>query len=88
MPNANVQILPGQSNPGPSPATESKAGFDYSVTDAFKVGGDALFVGSQYFVGDVSNRTEVAFLCFSTSSASYQVNKTFQIYARADNYFR
>ena len=29
-----------------------KAGIDYSVTDAFKVGGDMLVAGSQYYVGD------------------------------------
>ena len=38
------------------PRNRIKAGVDYAVTDAFKVGGDALFVGSQYFVGDESNQ--------------------------------
>src|SRR5258707_7885807 len=36
------------------PRHRIKAGFDYSITDAVKVGGDALFVSSQYFVGDRS----------------------------------
>jgi hypothetical protein len=29
-----------------------KAGFDYFVTEAFKVGADVVFVSSQYLVGD------------------------------------
>ncbi len=70
------------------PRNRIKAGIDYSVTDAFKVGGDALFVGSQYFVGDESNQAQrlPSYAVFNLH-ASYQINKTFQIYARADNIF-
>jgi outer membrane receptor protein involved in Fe transport len=63
------------------------AGIDYSVTDAPKIGGDALFVSSQYFVGDESNQAQrlpSSYAVFNLH-ASYQINKTFQIYARADN---
>lgn len=83
----NVQILPGNRIPA-IPRNRIKAGIDYSVTDAFKVGGDALFVGSQYFVGDESNQAQ-RLPCYAVFNlhASYQVNKTFQIYARADNIF-
>ena len=42
----NVQILPGNRIPA-IPRNRIKAGIDYSVTDAFKVGGDALFVDGQ-----------------------------------------
>ena len=52
--NGNIQILPGNQIPA-VPRDRIKASIDYAVTDAFKVGGDALFVGSQYFVGDGSN---------------------------------
>src|SRR5882724_1150993 len=85
--DGNVQILPGNRIPA-IPRNRIKAGFDYSVTDAFKVGGDALFVGSQYFVGDESNQAQrlPSYAVFNLH-ASYQVNKTFQIYARADNIF-
>ncbi|MFL6838762.1 MAG: TonB-dependent receptor, partial [Bradyrhizobium sp.] len=48
--NGNVQILPGNQIPA-VPHHRIKAGFDYSITDALKVGADALFVSSQYFVG-------------------------------------
>jgi outer membrane receptor protein involved in Fe transport len=83
--NGNVQILPGNRIPA-IPRNRIKAGIDYSVTDAFKVGADALFVSSQYFVGDESNQAQrlPAYAVFNLH-ASYQINKTFQIYARADN---
>src|SRR5258708_6771385 len=55
--NGNVQILPGNRIPA-IPRNRIKAGIDYSVTDAFKIGGDALFVSSQYFVGDESNQAQ------------------------------
>jgi outer membrane receptor protein involved in Fe transport len=85
--DGNVQILPGNRIPA-IPRNRIKAGFDYSITDAFKVGGDALFVGSQYFVGDDSNQAQrlPSYAVFNLHT-SYQINKTFQIYARADNIF-
>ncbi len=85
--NGNVQILPGNRIPA-IPRNRIKAGIDYSVTDAFKVGGDALFVGSQYFVGDGSNQAQrlPGYAVFNIHT-SYQINKTIQIYARADNIF-
>jgi outer membrane receptor protein involved in Fe transport len=85
--DGNVQILPGNRIPA-IPRNRIKAGIDYMVTDAFKVGGDALFVDSQYFVGDESNQAQrlPSYAVFNLH-ASYQINKTFQIYARADNIF-
>src|SRR6202030_1867689 len=53
----NVQILPGDRIPA-IPRNRVKAGIDYWLTDAFKAGWDALFVGSQYFVGDESNQAQ------------------------------
>src|SRR5204862_1925944 len=55
--NGNVQIVPGNRIPA-IPRNRIKAGIDYAVTDAFKVGGDALFIRSQYFVGDESNQAQ------------------------------
>ena len=85
--DGNVQISPGNRIPA-IPRNRIKAGFDYSVTDAFKVGGDALFVSDQYFVGDESNQAQrlPSYAVFN-AHASYQVNKTFQIYGRVDNIF-
>ena len=53
--DGNVQIVPGNRIPA-IPRNRVKFGMDYSITDAFKVGGDALFVSNQYFVGDESNQ--------------------------------
>jgi outer membrane receptor protein involved in Fe transport len=85
--NGNVQILPGNQIPA-VPRHRIKAGFDYAITDALKVGADALFVSSQYFVGDDSNQAAKlpSYAVFNVH-ASYQINKTFQIYGRIDNIF-
>ena len=82
-----VQILPGNRIPA-IPRNRVKLGIDYSITDAFKVGGDALFVGSQHFVGDESNQAAKlpGYAVFNLHT-SYQINKTFQIYGRVDNIF-
>src|ERR1019366_1006072 len=85
--NGNVQVLPGNRIPR-VPRNLFKAGIDYSVTDAFKIGGDMLFVGSQYFVGDDSNQAQkLPSYAVVNLHASYQINKMFQVYARADNIF-
>ncbi|OCK54912.1 TonB-dependent receptor [Bradyrhizobium sp. LMTR 3] len=83
--DGNIQVLPGNRIPA-IPRNRVKVGIDYSVTDAFKVGGDALFVGSQYFVGDESNQAArlPGYSVFNVH-ASYQINKTFQLYGRIDN---
>ncbi|MDB5574924.1 MAG: hypothetical protein JWR80_100 [Bradyrhizobium sp.] len=85
--DGNVQVLPGNRIPS-IPRNRIKAGFDYSITDAFKVGGDALFVGSQYFAGDESNQAaRLPSYAVFNAHGSYQINKTFQLYGRVDNIF-
>jgi iron complex outermembrane receptor protein len=85
--DGNVQILPGNRIPS-IPRDRVKAGIDVSITDALKVGGDALWVGSQYFVGDESNQaTRLPSYAVFNVHSSYQINKTFQIYGRIDNIF-
>jgi outer membrane receptor protein involved in Fe transport len=85
--NGNVQILPGNQIPA-IPRHRIKASIDYSITDALKVGGDALYVSSQYFVGDESNQASKlpGYVVFNLR-ASYQIDKTFQIYGRINNIF-
>jgi outer membrane receptor protein involved in Fe transport len=85
--NGNIQVVPGNRIPA-IPRNRIKAGFDYSITDAFKVGGDALIVGGQYFVGDESNQASrlPAYAVFNLRT-SYQIDKTVQIYGRVDNIF-
>jgi outer membrane receptor protein involved in Fe transport len=83
--NGNIQILPGDQIPA-VPRHRIKLGADYAITDALKIGGDVLFVSSQYFVGDESNQaTKLPSYTVFNLHASYQIDKTFQVYARADN---
>lgn len=85
--SGNVQILPGNRIPA-IPRDRVKAGIDIAVTEAFKIGGDALWVGSQFFVGDESNQaTRLPSYAVFNVHSSYQINKTFQIYGRVDNLF-
>src|SRR6266567_4455434 len=85
--NGNIQILPGNRIPG-IPRNRIKAGIDYSITDAIKVGGDAQFFSDQFFVGDGSNQAQrlPSYTVFNVH-APYQINRTFQVYGRIDNIF-
>ena len=83
--DGNILVMPGNRIPS-VPRNRVKLGLDYSVTDAFKVGGDALFVASQYFAGDESNQaTRLPGYSVFNLHASYQINKTYQLYGRIDN---
>ncbi len=83
----NIQILAGNRLPM-SPRHRLKAGFDYALTPALKLRTDMLLVGNQYFEGDAANLNArlPAFATFN-SGVSYQVNKTFEIFAKVDNIF-
>jgi len=62
---------------------------DYSITDALKVGGDALFVSDQYFFATSPIRRKgcTSYTVFN-AHASYPVNKTFQDLRARRQYFR
>ena len=85
--DGNIQVLPGNHIPR-LPSHLVKASVEYAVTDVWKVGGDALFVSSQYFVGDGSNQFPKlpSYTVFNVHT-SYQITKNFQIYCRVDNLF-
>jgi outer membrane receptor protein involved in Fe transport len=85
--NGNVQILPGNVIPA-IPRNRVKASVDYWVTEKLKLGGDAMWVSGQYFVGDESNQfPQLPSYTVFNLHGSYQINKTFQVYARVDNVF-
>lgn len=85
--NGNIQVMPGNRIPA-IPRNRLKAGIDYAVTDELKVGGDVLYVSSQYFVGDESNQfMRLPSYAVANLHASYQLTKNVQIYARANNIF-
>ncbi len=82
-----IQVMPGDQIPG-VPRHRIKAGIDYAVTDDFKLGGDVLFVSSQYFAGDGSNQEpKLGSYTVVNLHGSYQVTKNFQVFARVDNVF-
>jgi outer membrane receptor protein involved in Fe transport len=85
--DGNIRVMPGNQIPA-VPRNRLKAGIDYAITDQFKVGGDALFVTSQYFAGDESNQfMKLPSYAVFNLHASYQVTKQVQLYARANNIF-
>ncbi|KJC39891.1 TonB-dependent receptor [Bradyrhizobium sp. LTSP857] len=85
--DSNIQISPGNQIPN-VPRHRIKAGIEYAVTDAWKVGGDALWVSSQYYVGDESNQAPKlpGYAVFNLHT-SYQVTKNLQFYGKVDNVF-
>ncbi|MBK3659654.1 TonB-dependent receptor [Bradyrhizobium diazoefficiens] len=85
--DGNIQVLPGDQIPA-IPRHRVKVGVDYAVTDDWKVGGNALFVSSQYLVGDESNQYSKlpSYTVFSLHT-SYQVTKNLQLYGKVDNIF-
>lgn len=83
--DGNIFVIPGNHIPG-IPKHRIKASIDYAVTDAFKLGWDMLYVSNSFFIGDDSNQqpTLPGYAVFNLRG-SYQIDKTFQIYARIDN---
>jgi outer membrane receptor protein involved in Fe transport len=82
-----IQVLPGNQLPA-IPRHRVKVGVDYAITDVWKVGGNALFVSSQYLVGDESNQyAKLPSYTVFNLHTSYQVTKNFQLYGKIDNIF-
>lgn len=85
--DGNIQVLPGNHIPR-LPSHLIKASIEYAVTDVWKVGGDALFVSSQYFVGDEFNQfPKLPSYAVFNLHTSYQITKNLQIYGRVANIF-
>ena len=81
--DGNIQVSPGNQLPA-IPRHRVKVGVDYAVTDVWKVGGNALFVSSQYLVGDESNQyAKLPSYTVFNLHTSYQVTKNFQLYGRS-----
>ena len=85
--NGNILVSPGNVIPA-IPRNQVKVGFDFAATDKFKFGADAIYMSSQYFVGDQSNQEpQLPGYTVVNLHASYQINQTYQIYGRVDNVF-
>ena len=85
--NGLVQVVPGNQIPA-IPRHRFKVGVDFNLTEKLKVGGDALLVSGQYFVGDDSNQApKLPPYAVFNLHGSYRIDKNLQIYGRVDNIF-
>jgi iron complex outermembrane receptor protein len=80
-----VNVRPGDKIPG-IPANRFKIGFDYSITDAWKVGADLNVVGAQYLVHDDTNQSPmVPGYQVLNLHTSYQVTPNIEIFGLINN---
>jgi iron complex outermembrane receptor protein len=85
--NGDIFVTPGKQIPG-IPRHQIKGGLDYAVTPSWKVGGDMIWVGSQWYVGDDANQNvKLADYWVANLHTSYQVSKELQIYGLVNNLF-
>jgi outer membrane receptor protein involved in Fe transport len=83
--NGNIQVSPGDKIPM-IPQHRFKFSADYKVTPEFTIGGDVNVTGSQHFAGDESNQfPQLPAYWFADISASYQLTKNIQLYAKVEN---
>ncbi len=85
--NGNIHVTPGDHIPM-IPLNQVKVGADYAVTPEWKVGADAQFVGSRFFVGDEANQNEkLPAYWVANLHTTYQVTKDVQIFGLVNNVF-
>jgi len=85
--DGNIFVKSGDHLPG-IPQNILKFGADYSITDAWTVGGSALYESGQYLFGDEANLTPTTPPYFVLGlRTAYQVTKNFQVFAKIDNAF-
>jgi iron complex outermembrane recepter protein len=82
-----INVLPGDHIPG-IPAHRLKLGAEYAITDAWKLGGDVNYFGSQYLIHDDSNlNPKVPAYWVANLHTSYQVTKNVQLFGLVQNLF-
>lgn len=85
--DGTVHVVPGNHIPG-VPQHQFKAGAEYLVTPEWKVGGDLVAVGSQWYVGDDANQNvKLPGYVVVNLHTSYQVTKEITLFAVANNIF-
>jgi iron complex outermembrane receptor protein len=83
----NIFVTPGDHIPS-TPQHRFKAGVEYTVTDAWKIGFDINAVGSQFLTGDQSNQQpKVPPYAVVNLHGAYQVNKNVELFANVQNLF-
>ena len=82
-----VNVKPGDHIPG-IPALRFKAGVEYKVTDAWKVGGDLNVVGSQWLVHDYTNQSpKVPAYAVANLNTSYRITPNIELFGLINNVF-
>ena len=85
--NGNIFVTPGNHIPG-VPRNQVKFGADYAFTPQFKLGANAIVVGSQYLIGDNSNlNPKLPAYWVANLHASYQVDEHIQFFGLINNLF-
>lgn len=85
--DGNIFIRSGDRLPG-IPQNVLKFGADYSITDAWTVGGTGLYESGMYLFGDEANLTPPLPSFFVLGlHTTYQLTKNFQFFAKIDNTF-
>ena len=85
--SGNIFVTPGDHIPA-APQHRFKAGAEYAVTDAWKLGADVNVTGSQYLIGDQSNQNpKVPAYAVVNLHGSYQVTKNIEAFALVQNLF-
>ena len=80
-----VNVRPGDHIPG-IPAIRFKAGTEYAVTDAWKVGADLNVVGSQWLVHDDTNQSpKVPAYAVLNLHTSYQITPNIEVFGLINN---
>jgi iron complex outermembrane receptor protein len=88
-PNAGttVNVVPGNHIPA-IPAHRFKAGAEYAITDAWKLGADLNVVGSQYLLRDDANTyPKVPAYWVVNLHSSYKVTKNVEVFGLVQNLF-
>lgn len=84
---ANIFVVPGDHIPG-IPANRFKIGSEYAITDAWKLGADLNYVGSQYLLHDDSNlNPKVPAYWVVNLHTSYHVTKNVEVFGLVQNLF-
>ena len=83
----DIQVLPGNHIPG-LPSQRFKAGAEYTITDAWTLGADFNFIGSQYLIHDDSNQNpKVPAYWVVNMHTSYQLTKEVELFGLVQNLF-
>jgi iron complex outermembrane receptor protein len=85
--NGLIHVVSGDRIPA-VPDYRAKAGVDYKINEAWKLGADINMIGSQYLVGDQSNQNpKVPAYWVANLHTSYQATKNIEVFALVRNLF-